>query len=326
VVDIDNNVVLKVDPQGTLSIFAGNGLYGFSGDGGPATLASLNDPAGLAVDSSGNLYIADSGNNRIRKVTPDGIISTVAGTGDAGYTGDRGASLAATLDTPSGIAVDRQGNLIIADANNHVIRKVSGGTITTIAGTGDEDYDGDGGPATEAAFDYPVAVAVDPSGNIFVADYNNYVVRKINASNGRISTYAGNGDYDSTGDGGQATKASLEAPGDVAVDSAGNLFIADTDDSRIRMVTPGGIISTVAGKGSATGFSGAFSGDGKAATAAELNNPNAVTVDTAGNLYIGDGDNYRVRKVTGGIISTVAGNGSYSFGGDGEAATGIVAK
>jgi len=324
VVDIDNNLVLKIDAQGTLSIFAGNGLYGFSGDGGPATLASLNDPSGVAVDSSGNLYIADASNHRIRKVTPDGIISTVAGTGDAGYTGDRGPAPAATLDTPSGIAVDRQGNLIIADTNNNVIRKVSGGTITTIAGTGDADYDGDGGPATDAAFDYPVAVAVDQVGNVYVADYNNYVVRKISAGNGRISTYAGNGDYDFAGDGGPASKASLKAPNDVAVDSAGNLFIADTDDSRIRMVTPGGIISTVAGKGSATGFSGAFSGDGKAATAAELNNPNAVAVDNAGSLYVSDGDNYRVRKVTGGIISTVAGNGSYSFAGDGDAATGTV--
>jgi len=324
IADLDNNLILKVNPQGILSIAAGNGLNGFSGDGGSATTAALNSPSGIAVDGGGNLYIADAFNNRIRKVTPAGIISTVAGNGNDDYTGDGGAAIAAALSSPLAVAVDASGNLYIADTGNNVIRKVTAsGTITTVAGNGNDDYTGDGGPAIKAAFSGPAGIAVDPAGNLYIADFNNSAVRKV-TTDGRIATIAGNGDSGFSGDGGLATKASLTTPYGVALDASGNLFIADFDDCRIRKVTPGGTISTVAGKGSVTGFSGAFSGDGGSATAAFLNSPRGVALDSTNNLLIADGDNYRIRKVAGGIISTIAGNGNYSFGGDGNVATATV--
>ncbi|MBW2630983.1 MAG: hypothetical protein JRC90_04325 [Deltaproteobacteria bacterium] len=294
---------------------AGTGGYGYSGDGGPATEAALKYPERVTVDSSGNLYIADSGNYRVRRVDTSGIITTVAGNGWYGYYGDDGPATEAGFH-PIGVAVDSSGNLYIADYNNHRIRRVdANGIITTVAGTGERSYSGDGGLATRAELSSPRGVAVDSSGNLYIADQSNYRVRKVD-TNGIITTVAGDGVYGYSGDGGPATEAKLDAPMDVTVDSLGNLYIADQINNRIRRVDTSGIITTVAG----TGEYG-YSGDGGLATEARLCYPADVTVDSLGNLYI-VGGNQCVRRVdTSGIITTVAGDGVYGYSGDGGLAT-----
>ena len=307
VADIDNSLVLKLDQQGTLTVFAGNGQFGFSGDGGPAASASLAYPYGVAVDTAGSVFIADAYNNRIRKVTPDGIITTVAGS-------------AANLSNPRGVAVDLAGNLFIADSGNNRIRRLTpGGVISTIAGSGVPGFSGDGGAAVSAALNSPLGIAVDAAGNLFIADTGNNRIRKV-APGGVISTVAGSGVPNFSGDGGAAVNAALNSPLGIAVDAAGNLFIADSGNNRIRKVAPGGSIATVAGNGN-----GGFSGDAGLATSASLNNPYAVAADAAGNLFIADADNSRIRKVApDGVVVTVAGNRGYRFEGDGTAATGAV--
>src|ERR1051326_5130759 len=184
-----NNRVRKVSTSGTITTFAGTGAGGFGGDGGPATDAALNSPEGVAVDAAGNVYIADAFNNRIRKVDPSGIITTIAGNGNPGYTGD-GPALSAGLNDPSGVAVDKNGNVYVADNSNHRIRKISGGTISTIAGTGVGGFSGDGGPATKAQVFNPTHLTIDGAGNLYIADYSNNRVRKIDTS-GTITTIAG---------------------------------------------------------------------------------------------------------------------------------------
>jgi sugar lactone lactonase YvrE len=268
------------------------------------------------VDLSGNLYIAEWGNYRIRKVAPGGTISTVAGTGTPGYFGDGGAATSARLNAPTGVAGDPSGNLYIADWGNYRIRKVTpGGTISTVAGNGTL-YFGDGGPATSAQLDGPRGVTVDASGNLYIADNGNHRVRKVTPG-GTISTVVGNGTAGYSGDGGPAASARLNLPAGLAVDSSGNLYTADEEDCRIRKVTLGGTISTVAGNGT-TGYSG----DGGPATSAQLSGLRGVAVDPAGNLYIADTYNNRIRKVApGGTISTVAGNGTEGYAGDGGPAT-----
>jgi sugar lactone lactonase YvrE len=303
-------------PNPVITTVAGNGTYGYSGDGGPATKAELNYPQGVAVDASGNLFIADSHNGRIREVGTNGIITTVAGKGGTGgFSGDGGPASNAELDLPTGVAVDASGNLFIADSWNSRIRKVgTNGIITTVAGKGGTGgFSGDGGPATNAELDVPTGVAVDASGNLFIADCWNSRIRKV-GTNGIITTVAGNGTYGFSGDGGPATKAGLNYSQGVAVDASGNLFIADNNNHRIREVGTNGIITTVAGKGG----TGGFSGDGGPATGAELQYPTGVAVDASGNLFIADCFNCRIREVgTNGIITTVAGNGNYGFSGDG---------
>jgi sugar lactone lactonase YvrE len=301
--------------SGVIKTYAGNGTAGFGGDSGAATAAQLNYPYGVAVDSAGNLYIADTDNGRIRKVWAAGIISTVAGGGTASP-GDGGAATAAQLTNPTGVAVDSAGNLYIADSGSNLIRKVTtGGIISTVAGGGTATP-GDGGAATAAKLNSPWGVAVDSAGNLYIAEQGSSRIRKVTPA-GVISTVAGIGASGFAGDGGSATAAELNHPYGVAVDSASNLYIADTTNRRIRKVTAAGVISTVAGTGPA-----GFNGDGGAATAAQLNYPYGVTVDSVGNLYIADSLNYRVRKVTAaGVISTVAGNGVSGFSGDGGAAT-----
>ncbi|MGD0446232.1 MAG: chitobiase/beta-hexosaminidase C-terminal domain-containing protein [Edaphobacter sp.] len=303
---------------GIISTVAGDGTLGFSGDGGAATSAELSNPGGFVLDSSGNLYIADSLNNVVRKVTAAGIISTVAGDGTKGYTGDGGAATSAELNLPNGVAVDSSGNLYIADSLNNVVRKVTtAGIISTVAGDGTQGYTGDGGAATNAELHLPNSITMDSSGNLYIADSLNNVVRKVTAA-GIISTVAGNGTQGYTGDGEAATSAELNLPYSVTMDSSGNLYIADTGNDRIRKVTAAGIISTIAGAGAQ-----GYTGDGGAATSAALNQPNGVAVDSSGNLYIADTGNNVVRKVTAaGIISTVAGNGVGAFSGDGGAPTG----
>jgi hypothetical protein len=320
-----SNQIVKVDASGSATIVAGNGQQGYSGDGGPATAASLREPYGVAVDAVGNLYVADTGNQRIRKVDTEGTITTVAGEGRAGFSGDGGAATAARLYLPTGVSVDGVGNLFIADQGNHRIRKVNaGGTISTVAGNGTAGFAGDGDAATAASLSSPTGVALDAAGNLYISDTGNSRIRKVNV-NGTITTMAGNGAFDFAGDGGAATAASLRAPTDLAVDTAGNLFIADQGNYRIRKVEAAGTITTVAGNGTI-----GFSGDGGAAKDASLNGPRGIAVDAAGNLFIADEVNYRIRKVdAGGTITTVAGNGlytfataiEYGFAGDGGAAT-----
>jgi uncharacterized protein (TIGR03437 family) len=315
--DTYNNSVRKVDNSGTIFTVAGSGSQGYSGDGGAATSAQLWYPSAVAADSAGNLYIADTGNNRIRKVSSGLTIATVAGTGVHGYSGDGGAATSAQLYEPYGIAVDAAGNLYIADTENYRIRKVnSSGTIATVAGTGTEGYSGDGGAAAIAQLYLPFGVVVDSTGNLYILDDNSYVVRTISAG-GIIATVAGGGAR-GAGDGGPCTLGQLSDPYGVARDSAGNTYIADEADNRVRRIAPNGVISTVAG----TGVKG-YSGDNGAASSAQLNYPAAVTADTAGNLYIADTGNHRIRKVSAsGIITTIAGNGSGGYSGDGAAATG----
>jgi NHL repeat len=401
IADYANSDIRKVGTDGIITTVAGNGDSGYSGDGGVATNASLSEPSGVAVDSTGTLYIADTGSSRIRKVGTDGIIITLAGNGNADYFGDGGVATNASLYYPTSVAVDKADNIYIADYYNNRIRKVwnnssplssltlsnvasqnagnyqvvvtgSGGSvtssvaslslvyppsisqqptnlvalaggdttltvsasgtgpftyrwlfngtnlpiITTVAGNGNNTYAGDGGPATNASLWIPSGVAVDRIGNIYIADNYNNRIRKV-ATNGIITTVAGNGSYRYSGDGIAATNASLWNPRGVAVDAAGNLYIADTINKRIRKVDTDGIISTVAGNGGAR-----YSGDGGAATSASVNYPQDVAVDSFGNLYIADTLNYRIRKVaTDGIITTIAGNGNYGYSGDGGVAT-----
>ncbi|HWD20016.1 MAG TPA: hypothetical protein VHB20_12130 [Verrucomicrobiae bacterium] len=300
-----------------ITTVAGNGTNGFSGDGGPATNAELNYPASVAVDGAGNLFIADFYNNRVRKVAANGVISTVAGNGTNGFSGDDGPATNAELNYPASVALDGAGNLFFADYGNGRIREVgTNGIITTVAGNGTNGFFGDGGPATNAALNYPLGVVVDGSGNLFIADSQNNLVRKVE-TNGVITTVAGNGAPGYWGDGGLAQHASLQIPTGVAVDGAGNLYIADNYNQRIREVGTNGIIMTVAGNG-AYNFShgcpecgpGTFSGDGWAATNAGLNAPSGVATDGSGNLLIADLLNDRIRQVTpDGIITTLVGDG-----------------
>jgi sugar lactone lactonase YvrE len=300
---VDQDTVLRLDATtGVLTLVAGNGTYGFSGDNGPATNAQLNGPVGVTLDSAGDLYIADQGNNCIRKVS-GGVITTVAGNGTLGFSGDNGPATNAQLNYPVGVAVDPAGNLYIADLENFRIRKVSNGVITTVAGNGTAGFSGDNGPATNAQLNYPAGVAVDPAGNLYIADLENFRIRKV--SNGVITTVAGNGTGGFSGDNGPAVSARLDFGG-VAVDPAGNVYIADSGTSRIRKVS-NGVIATVAGNGTF-----GFSGDNGPATSAQLNGPSGVAVDSGGNLYIADVGNSRIRKVSNGVITTVAGGGMQS--------------
>lgn len=391
--------VRKVTPQGIISTVAGNGVAAYGGDGGPATQASLNQPMGIAIDAQNNLYIADHLNQRVRKVTPAGVMSTFAqiesptdavfdgsgnlyvsrfcaitkitsagsqqafledpncaslsfperlafreGTayfadsdqwgvyrkgpqdawpvrivGRGSFFGDGGPAVAASLSGVQGIAVDQEGTVYLADSlTNDRIRKISpNGQIATIAGSGQfSSEDANNIPALQAQLGYPNDVEIDALGRIYIVDSLNRRVRRIDAD-GKLRNFAGNGIYGYSGDGGAGNAASMRRPSRMAIDSAGNVYIADISDHRIRKVNTAGIISTVAGNGAA-----GYSGDGGAAVNASLSSPSAVAVDTAGNLYIADQGNRRVRKVAvNGVITTVAGNGQSGASGDGGAAT-----
>ena len=316
IADGGDNVIRKVAPSGIIVTFAGNGVAGYSGDGGPAAAAELRWPQGVAVDTTGNLYIADTMNNVVRKVSAGGIITTLAGNGTAAYSGDGGPATAASLNYPLALAVDAAGDVFISDRNNFAIRRIAGGAITTVAGNGKPGYSGDGGPATSATLYYASSIATDSAGNLFIADSANLRIRRV-APDGTITTVAGNGLSGRPGDGGPATNAVLGVPDGVAVDSAGNFYIAEEDHMRIRKVTPDGTIITVAGNGTV-----GYSGDGGPATQAQLGDPAAVAVDAAGNLYIADTDNSVIRKVTpGGTITTIAGRGGSGYSGDEGPAT-----
>ncbi len=317
VADPENNMVFRVDPQGTLTIVAGNGAADFYGDGGLATAAALHQPSGVALDTDGNVYIADSANDRIRKVTAKtGYITTVAGTGFPGYNGDGTQATLATLFVPQDVAIDSLGDLYIADSGNNRIRKVSTATgfITTIAGTGEAGFSGDGGPPTEAMLDAPEGLAFDAAGRLYIA--LNRRVRRI--ADGKIETLAGMEDYFEPTDGVPALQSSLGQPKDVAVTS-GAVYLADAGQSRVRRIDLGtGIITTVAGNGTL-----GFAGDGGLAELAALNGPRGVAVDAQGNVVVSDSLNNRIRKraAATGTIATVAGNNAFKFGGDGRTST-----
>ena len=306
--------VFRLDKSGNLSRVAGTCQMGFSGDGASAVKAQLNNPQGLAVDSLGNLYIADQGNQRIRMVTPEGIISTVAGTGTAGYSGDNNPAISAKLNNPDGVVVDTAGNLYIADTSNLVIRKVApNGTISTFAGTGASGSSGDSGPATAATFTSPTGLALDSTGNLYIADATVGEVRMVNPQ-GTISRVAGTGTQGYNGDSKPAISAELYSPQGLAVDLAGNLYIADKLNFRVRVVSPGGGISTYAGDGIP-----GDSGDGHPATGAELEYPAGVAADSSGNLFICDLIGVIRLVNASGTISSVAGNPNspLPFSGDG---------
>ena len=276
-----------------ITTVAGNGSYNFSGDGSAATNANMRYPSGVAMDKAGNLFIADANNYRVRKVDTNGLITTVAGNGSIGYSGDGGTATNAAIYYPAGVVVDAAMNIFIADYYNNRIRKVdTNGIITTVAGNGSSGYSGDGGAATSATLDDPIGVAVDAGGNLFIADYYNSRIRKVD-TNGIITTVAGNGNYGFSGDGAAATNGSIRYPYGIAVDNAGDLFIADYYNYRIRKVDANGIITTVAGNG----ING-YAGDGAVATNAKLSEPVSVAVDAANNFYIADTQNNRIRKVS----------------------------
>ena len=309
-----SHCVFKVDSSGVLTLVAGTSRPGYSGDGGPALQAQLNSPQGLVLDSSGNLYIADSGNDRVRMVSPGGIITTIAGTGTKGYSGDFGPAISAELRLPSAVRFDSSGNLYIADCANHSIRKVdTSGIITSVAGIGYAGYSGDTLAAVTAQLNGPQDMVLDTAGNIYIADTNNNLVRKIAIADSTISIYAGVTSTSTSGDGSQANTVPLRGPSALALDSTGNLYIVENTNNKVRKVGTDGIISTVAGDGTFN-----FGGDGGQATKAQMAGPLGMCLYSSGNLYITDPWNYRVRKLaSGGTISTVAGNGGSRYLGDG---------
>jgi sugar lactone lactonase YvrE len=359
----DHNRIWRVDTNGAATIVAGTGQFGFTGDGGPATSAQVGNPAGLAVDGIGNIYIADTSNQRIRRIDASGIITTVVGTGVAGYSGDEQPATSAELSNPSAVAVDGLGNLYIADTNNARIRRVDAITnvittvagdgtalaapqgvavdiqgnvwiadtgnnvirelrarppiaLVTVAGTGMAGFSGDGGPAASATFNAPFGITADELGAVYVADRLNNRIRRIDPA-GTISTVVGTGTPGFTGDGGPATSAEINDPYGVSVDSTGALYIVDFENNRIRHVDPAGMITTLAGTGLAVA-----TGDGSAATDVLIENPGAVALDSHGNVIIADTSNNRVRRVdAAGVMATIAGTGHGGFTGDGGMAT-----
>jgi trimeric autotransporter adhesin len=318
-------------PVYTISAAVGNGTAGFSGDGSSAVSAEVNFPSAVVVDSSGNLYIADQANYRIRKVDTSGNISTIAGNGTKGNAGDGKAATSANIGSAGGIAVDSSGNVYFADTANHVVRKIAtGGTITTIAGTGTPGFSGDTTEATLAAdaaagrtaphlatsatLNSPTGVAVDSKGNVYISDTTNNRIRRVSVTDQTITTVAGDGTGNYYGDGAGAVYSEINHPVALFFDASDNLYIADSLNHRIRKISgTDGTISTVAGLGRPGNAD-----NGGYAVNSELHYPSSVSVDKTGNIYIADFINNRVRIVnTSGVISTIAGGGKFGNGGDG---------
>lgn len=323
IADALNHRVRKVTPEGIVTTLAGTGEAGYSGDNGAATSARLNRPSAVTVDTAGTVYVSDTGNQRIRAIGPDGLIRTIAGTGAAGFGGDGGPGASAQLNNPRGIAVDESGNVFVADAGNARIRRIdSQGSISTIAGTGEPGFSGDRGPATLAQLgrttntgNHPgYGLVIDKAGQLYLADTENRRVRRITPSGG-IDTIAGSGRYSFDGDGGAARSASFLRPTNVAVDPEGNVYVSDSEALRLRKILTSGVIITVAGRGTS-------GGDGGPSTLAWMFRPHRIAVDSQGNVYITEHLGHRVRKVApGGITTTVAGTGLPGFSGEGGPAT-----
>lgn len=292
--------IRKINNNGVVSVFAGNGMGGFSGDGGIALNAQLNLVYDIDVDMFGNIYLIDYGNSRVRKINTGGIIVTVAGNGLPGDplvngVGDGGPATQAPLYSPLAMTIDENGNIYVVESSKNMIRKINNsGIISTCAGKGFlyHGYSGDGGPAVDARLHLPVDIAVDKNGNLFIAELGNHIIRKIDV-NGIISTFAGTGVAGYSGDGGPATSALLYRPFGVAVDTAGNVYIAEDSNHVIRKVDPGGIISTIAGRGVK-----GYSGDGGPARQALLTIPQRLAVDDSGHIYLTDWVNHTVRKIS----------------------------
>jgi len=317
----DANRVRKIAPDGIITTVAGtgnvgNGNLGFSGDNGPAVNAELAGPYSVSSDQAGNLFILDSGNYRVRKVATNGIITTIAGNGQPGYSGDGALATSAMISGKGGIAFDNGGNLYLADLYNCRVRKIdSSGVISTVVGTNFCGFSGDGGAATSTALNDPAAIAFDSSNNMYIADFGNQRIRRVDV-NGNISTFAGNGNNSFAGDGSAALAAAFSNPSGIAVDANDNVYVADRDNARVRKILAGGgAVSTILGTGLTVG-------DGGSSSAGLFNNPQDVAVDSNGNVYVADSANYRIRVMTpGGVINTAVGTGRQGFSPDGTVAT-----
>lgn len=297
VADTQNHRVRLVD-GGLIDTVAGTGTAGVAGDGEVPTAAQLNDPHGLAVDVFGTVYVADRGNHAVRAFTLGGTLDTIAGTlGTAGTGGDGGPATAATLNGPTDVAVDLDGYVYVADRDNHRIRRIepgAGGLIETVVGTGTAGFSGDGGPGAAAQLSLPTSVEVGADGRIYIADEGNHRVRVWDVATDTISTFVGTGTPGFSGDGGPATAAQIQAPAGLGADEAGNLYVADRGNQRVRRIGGDGVIFTVAGIGAA-----GYNGDGIPAESAQVNVPYAVEAVTGtADLYIADSGNARIRLVT----------------------------
>ncbi len=289
IADSANGRIRKVSAAGIITTIAGNGTVGYSGDGGPATAAMI-DPEGLALDAGGNLYFGDSGSGRVRVVKTNGIVSTFAGGGSAAP--NNVAATSAALGRPTGVFVNASGNVYIGDDASNKVYKVSAGIITTVAGTGVQDFTGDGGPASAATFSNPDWVTADSAGNIYVSDLSNSRLRKISAADGTINTIAGNGNYRYAGDGGPASGGVLSDPGGIGRDNAGNIYIAEYSNNRVRKVSAGGIITTFAGNGLFRYT------DATPATSGSFTHPESLAVNPQNNVYVVDYFGGAIRKIT----------------------------
>jgi sugar lactone lactonase YvrE len=309
-----NHVVRRIDTAGVLTIIAGTGTQGFSGDSGLASAALLDSPTGLAISATGTLFLADTHNQRIRRIdAATGIITTIAGTGIAGYAGDGALATAATLNLPGPIALDAAGNIFFADTGNHRIRRIDAATaiITTVAGNGTQGFSSDGTLATSASIDSPAGIALDATGDIYLADTHNQRIRRIDAVTGVITTVAGTGQLAFAGDGSAASTAAIALPHGITVDSAGNLYLSDFGNQRIRRIDAlTGNITTIAGEGTQT-----FAGDGSPAITASFDTPRAVTLSPTNLVTLSDTGNARIRQIdAAGIIHPIGGLGNTAPG------------
>ncbi len=298
--DCQDSFVFRLSTRGALTIVAGNGIQGFSGDGGQALQAELACPSGVALNVDGNLYVADHGNDRVRRIDRRGVIHSFAGAGpippvgsnEGAFAGDGGPAARARFHVPTSVAFDRHCNLYVADRDSGAVREIGrDGRIRTVAGTGSRGFSGDGGPAAKARLDQPQGFAFDRAGNLYVSDSANNRVRRVDRK-GVITTVVGNGRHGYSGDGKAATKARLSDPYGLAFDASGNLYVAEPDEGVVRRIDTNGVITTFAGTGQL-----GFSGDGGPATKAQLNAPFGLVIDAAGNLYIADNGNGRIRRV-----------------------------